>query len=125
MDPRPLGVDILEWKKAGAFFRSHEGKLGEILSPHEIAFIRSSPDHPRAFAMIFSAKEAAFKALGAPFLGLSGFRDIRVSPKKDFSVRFSGPFKKKSAKDLRVSFKKTRHHVIATCYSKDATCAGN
>ena len=68
---RSLGVDILEWKKAGTFFRSHEAKLKELLSPHEIAFIHGSSRH---FAMIFSAKEAVFKALNAPFLGTHGLR---------------------------------------------------
>ena len=121
---RPLGVDILEWKKAGAFFRSHEEKLGELLSPSEIAFIRSSSNRARAFAMIFSAKEAAFKTLGAPFFGLSGFREVTILPKKDFSVRFGGRFKKMSFVPLKVCFKKTRRHVVATCHAEPA-CAGS
>ena len=88
MDPTyPLGVDILEWNKARAFYREHRGRLEELLYPAELAYVRASAEPEKAFALVFSAKEAVFKALGASWMGVSGFRGVQVFPEKDFSFR--------------------------------------
>ena len=123
----PLGVDILEWKKAAAFYGNHRDRLGALFHPNELAFVRHSAKPKKAFALVFSAKEAVFKALGGSFMGISGFRDIQLFPKKNFSFKLKGRLKKNSllGPSLKVSFKKTRRHVVATCHPGSLTpCVG-
>ena len=123
----PLGVDILERKKAGAFYRRHHGKLGELFSRGEMDFLKGSKDPQEAFAVIFAAKEAVFKALGVSWMGISGFKKIQIFPKKDFTVRLKRRFIKHPLGriHLRVSFQKNTHHVIAICHPVTLRpCAG-
>ena len=123
----PLGVDILEWKKVSAFYGRHRDKLGTLLNPNELAYVKTSAEPQEAFALLLSAKEAVFKALGEPFMGISGFRDIQLFPRKEFSFRLKGRLKKNplARPSLKVSFKKTRHHVVATCHHRSWTpCVG-
>ena len=114
---RSIGVDVLEWKKAGFFYGNHRDRLGTLLHPNELTFVKTSAKPPEAFALIFSAKEAVFKALGASFMGVSGFREIQLFPMKNFSFRLSGRLRKNApiGVPFRVSFKKTRYHVVASC----------
>ena len=123
----PLGVDILEWKKAAAFYDRHGDRLRALLHSDELAFVRASAKPFEAFALIFSAKEAVFKALGAPFLGIGAFRDIRFFPEKNFSFRLRGVFQKNRflPSSLRVSFQKSRQYIIAICHPDSVRpCAG-
>ena len=123
----PLGVDILERKKADGFYRAHRTRLGVLLHPGELAFVTGSRRPVEAFAQVFSAKEAVFKALGASWMGVSGFRDIQLFPKKGFSFRLKGALKKNHPERslLKISFKKTRRHIIATCHPDPKNlCAG-
>ena len=117
MSQYPIGVDILEWKKAGGFYRQHRARLGSLLHPRELSFVKGSRRPPEAFAQLFSAKEAVFKALGASWLGVSGFRDIEIFPKKDFSFRLKGTLKKNLPQraSLKISFEKKRRYIIAIC----------
>ena len=128
MDPTyPLGVDILEWNKARAFYREHRGRLKDFLCPAESDFVKRADRPEEAFALVFSAKEAVFKALGAPWMGVSGFRDVELSPKKDFSFRVKGRLKKYFSPGipLRITFQKTGRHVVAACHPVfAASCAG-
>ena len=61
--------------------------------------------------MIFAAKEAVFKALGASWMGVDGFRRIKVRPvsPKIFSYHPS------RGQKLRITFKKSDRHVLACC----------
>ncbi len=122
----PLGVDILETNKARAFYRRHRRGLDQLLNPSEIVFIDASKKPEEAFAMIFAAKEAVFKALGASWMGFSGFRQVRISPRNNFSFSLQGALKKYSPKiALKISFQKTASHVIATCHPRFVEpCAG-
>ena len=123
----PLGVDILELKKAGDFYRRHGKALSGILHPNELRYVRSSKKPGESFALIFSAKEAVFKAIGASWMGTSGFREIQIFPKKDFSIRLKGRLKKIRMRpsSLKLSFIKDRRHVVATCFSGNLSpCAG-
>ena len=114
----PLGVDILELKKASAFYSRHRARLSTLFHPGELAFVTASAKPSEAFAFVFAAKEAVFKALDAPYLGIEGFRDIHLFPKKNFSFRLSGRLKKKLSfsSALKISFRKTKRHLIATCH---------
>ena len=124
----PLGVDMLEWKKAKAFYRAHHENLSRFLNPTETVFVQTSRKPHESLAMLLSAKEAVFKALGVSWMGLSGFRSIQILPgKNNFSFRLKGALKKKlSAKNPAVlSFTNNRHHIIATCHPREKTsCAG-
>ena len=115
----PLGVDMLEWKKAKAFYKAHRGDLESFLAPTEAAFVHTSRRPYESLAMILSAKEAVFKALGISWMGLSGFRHIQILPGKScFSFRLKGNFKKNFLHDapLGISFAKSARHVVATCH---------
>ena len=115
----PLGVDILEWKKAEAFYEAHREKLSRFLCPSEASFVLTSRKPYEALAMILSAKEAVFKTLGVSWMGLSGFQRIQILPGKSrFSFRLKGEFRKKLSRKepLEISFVKNRHHVVATCH---------
>ena len=124
----PLGVDMLEWKKAKAFYETHRDSLGRFLCPTEASFVLTSRKPYESLAMILSAKEAVFKALGISWMGLSGFQKIRILPANGpFSFRLKGNFKKKISRKvpLEISFVKSRHHVVATCHPCGQTsCAG-
>ena len=104
----PIGVDILERKKASGFYHVHRDRLSALLHPGELAFVLGSRRPAEAFAQVFSAKEAVFKALGASWMGISGFRDIQLYPKKQFSFRVKGALKKNHPQKilLQISFKK-------------------
>lgn len=113
----PLGVDILEWKKASAFYRRHRAALSDILGPEEIAYVRTSPSPARAFARVFAAKEAVFKSLRASAGPAGGFLQVRLFPNKKFSYRLEGALKKGPRRSLpgKVTFIQSRSHVIALC----------
>lgn len=114
----PLGVDLLEWKKAGAFYEAHREKLSRFLFPTEASFVLASKRPHESFAMILSAKEAVFKALGVSWMGLSGFRSIQILPEDGrFFFRLKGELKKSLPQvPLEISFTQSRRHVVATCH---------
>lgn len=131
----PLGVDMLEWKKAKSFFDAHRGNLDRFLCSTEASFVLSSPKPHESLALILSAKEAVFKSLGRPWMGPSGFQDIQIIPgEPHFSFRLTGQFRKKFPKRVPsgISFVKNRRHVVATCHpclpagtrTPDLSCAG-
>lgn len=99
----PLGVDILEWKKARAFYRTHSARLNEWLNADERRFVENKNKPHEAFAMVFAAKEAAFKALGKE-CGL-----VPVS---------SRVFKVEGRPRLEVTVHRHRRHVVACCKTK-------
>ena len=117
MNPYPIGVDILEWKKAGGFYREHSSRLDALLHPQELTFVQRSRKPAQAFAQVFSAKEAVFKALGASWMGVSGFKEVEIFPKKDFSFRLKGALKKNFTRKvpLKISFQKNRRCIVALC----------
>lgn len=128
----PLGVDMLEWKKARTFYKVHREKLTSFLCLEELTYVKSSIKPHESLAMILSAKEAVFKALDVPWMGISGFECIQILPsKKRFSFRLKRQFQKKIAWKipLAISFVKNRFHVIAYCHPRTQAlepvpCAG-
>lgn len=99
-----LGVDILEREKARSFYRAHKDRLAQILNTSELEHLKNVKNKPDALAEMLAAKEAVFKAIGGSWMGLSGFKKISLSFKRDGSVR-SG--------DLRITFKKNKDYVVA------------
>jgi phosphopantetheinyl transferase (holo-ACP synthase) len=117
----PLGVDMLEWKKAEAFYKEHRGKLASFLCPEEVTYVKSSRKPHESLAMILSAKEAVFKTLDLPWMGISGFESIQILPsKKWYSFRLKKPLQKKITREipLAISFIKNRSHIIAYCHPR-------
>ena len=110
----PLGVDILEWKKAGAFYRSHRNRLSTWLTADERNFIENEKRPQEAFAMIFAAKEAVSKALGVRALGPDALRRIRLKP------RNSSKFSILKHSSLEVTVSRHRRHVVACCHPSKA-----
>ena len=106
----PLGVDILEWKKARAFYDRHSGKIASMLAPSERRFVNRTRRPDRAFAMIFAAQEAAFKAVGKP---------CRILP------RSAERFEVLNHPQLEGILRETRRHVVACCHAlQSPRCAG-
>lgn len=81
--PRPsLGVDLVEMKRARDFYRAHKTRLPEFFSAPELSYVRASRRPYERVAALLAAKEAAFKASGRAWMGISGFRSIRLSVKR-------------------------------------------
>ena len=106
-----IGIDIVEWKKAETFYRTHRKRLGSFLSASEKRFVKNGYKPHRALAMIFAAKEAAFKAIGAPWMGPEGFRRIKIHSLSSGMFSFLAPHGRK----LKVTFRISRRHVVACC----------
>lgn len=102
---RPLGVDILEREKARSFYRLHKDRLSQILLPSELAYLKKVKNKTDKLAEILAAKEAVFKALGGSWMGLSGFKKIRLS-----IDRTSGAFR---SGHLRIHLHKCKEYVVA------------
>ena len=105
----PLGVDILEWKKAGEFYRRHHDRLADWLTTDEKKFVAARQKPYEGFAMIFAAKEAASKALGIRAAGPEMLRSIRLKP------RSSRSFSILKHSSLEVTVSRHRRHVVACC----------
>ena len=110
----PLGVDILEWKKAGDFYRLHQQRLSDWLTADEKKFVAGRQKPHEGFAMIFAAKEAASKALGLRAAGPEALRRIRLKP------RNSRKFSVLKHASLEVTVSRHRRHVVACCHSTKA-----
>ncbi len=106
-----LGVDILEWKKARAFYRAHRSRLNQWLTNEERKFIDTRAKPYEAFAMIFAAKEAVFKAVGEAGIGPEALRRIHLEP------RAAGRFGVVDHAKLEVLIRRYRGHVVACCYT--------
>ena len=107
----PLGVDILEWKKARAFYRAHRDRLDSLFTSAERDLILRSRRPIEAFARIFCAKEAVFKATERAWLGVHGFKRLCLKRKgRAFSFR-----ERSGARELVVTFQRTKRHLVALC----------
>lgn len=105
-----LGIDLIEIKKAKAFYNKHKNRLSSILSSEEARFVQKGPRPHENCAMVLAGKEAAYKALGGLKSNLADFQDVSLSVYKNkFLV------KTKSKKKLEIDFIKTNHFIIASC----------
>jgi phosphopantetheine--protein transferase-like protein len=125
----PLGIDLIEFKKAKSFYRAHRDALSSFFSIEETGYIRQSPKPHECLALLLSAKEAVFKTLSAPWMGPTGFRNIQIVPRGDgeFSFKLKGPLKKFSSKQStsKIAFIKRRKYVLAHCRpAVFSSCAG-
>ncbi len=122
-----MGVDLVEYKKARAFYGRHKNRLSSYFGKAEISMIEKGPRPHETLAMILAAKEAVFKSCGAPWMGTQGFREILIVARgsRQLSFRLRGNFKRSFTKRRTpaLTFTKSRNYVIAKCHSRP--CAGN
>ncbi|MBI1871154.1 MAG: 4'-phosphopantetheinyl transferase superfamily protein [Chlamydiae bacterium] len=93
-----LGIDLIEVSRAQSIYRNYRDKLGRYLSREERSYIKAHRNKGIAFAEMMAIKEAVFKALELPWLGLEGWRKISLSMKfsRPFSVKLLGSLKTKN-----------------------------
>jgi len=120
--PRPakrLGVDLVEFKKAKAFYGEHRNRLDTFFDGGEIRLIRQARRPYESLALLLAAKEAVFKSLGEPWMGPEGFRKIRIFSRKnrELSFRLKGNFKKHPMRRPAPAlfFLKSKDYVVAGC----------
>lgn len=94
----PLGIDLIELKKAKDFYKRHKSCLKSFFTKEEISYIGNNPAAYRRLAEILAAKEAAFKASGKTWMGPRGFG--KKLPEKI---------------DLKIVFIKNKKYVVAQC----------
>lgn len=107
----PVGVDLVEYKKAGAFYRRHRLSLRDFFHPDELKSVRVHRRPHEALAVLLAAKEAAWKALGAPGFGPSFFKTLRVT-RYHGALRCAAPG---SRKPLELSVTKKSAFVVVHC----------
>ena len=81
------------------------------------AVLGAARPHER-LAVFLASKEAVFKSLGAPWMGVSGFRNIRMisGGRNRFSFKLEGSlrrFRRRPAEP--VYFSKKKHCILARC----------
>ena len=110
----PLGIDLIEIKKAKRLYEFHKDRLGSFFSPREITYIERSRKPHENFAVLLALKEAVFKAELRFGTGLAVFRNIEMIPrnKKKFSMRLNEKPKKVNYKFFILRNKK---YVVAQC----------
>lgn len=83
-----MGIDLVSTARMRRFVQEHGKKAAELLS--STSSKRSlSVNH---LARLFAAKEAVFKALGRSWMGMEGFRDIKVQGSNGQSFSVQCPF---------------------------------
>ena len=110
----PLGVDLIELKRAKRFYRTYKNRLGSFFSDTEIGVIQRSKKPHESFAILLAAKEAAFKALPQPGVGIAAFRNIEILPKLkgELTLKFK---KTKRKESIKFSVLKNTRVVIVQC----------
>lgn len=73
-----IGIDLVELKRSSGFVRRFGGSLKSFFLPHEYRFYQKAKSKSRAFAFLFSAKEASSKALGVSVMHPRQFREFSV-----------------------------------------------
>ncbi len=115
------GVDLVEYKRAKSFFRRHRSHLTSLFSQRELLFIQKGPRPEERLAAVLAAKEAVYKAVGAPKQTWLGFTQIEVVPKKSGRVTCAWTDRRRQ---LSIRLFKTRRFVVASCVPKGVSCAG-
>ena len=78
-----IGIDLVNLLRIRKFVRQHSSNnLRRLLSVSEQRRFGKKKISPQTFAKIFTAKEAFFKTLNRPWMGLQGFHAMSVVFKK-------------------------------------------
>ena len=110
-------MDLVELEKAKRFYQSHKKRLHTVLNGEEVSYVRKSKRPYEKLAILLAAKEAVFKALSLPWMGIAGFQDIQIFPRGSHRLAFQlkGDFVrlKISAENLELSLiKKNPDYVV-------------
>ncbi len=110
----PLGIDLIEIKKAKIFYQIHKDHLNSFFSDKEVHYIQKSNKRAEALGVLLAAKEAVFKALPRNGSGMIAFRNVEILPGHHdrFSFRME-----KAGKNGRLRFAVIKHrkYVIVQC----------
>ncbi|MCG3177212.1 MAG: hypothetical protein MOGMAGMI_02180 [Candidatus Omnitrophica bacterium] len=119
-----LGVDLVELPRARRFVREHASRLNGYFHPSEIRILNEHRDPARGAAVVLAAKESVFKATpGSVWMGVDGFRRVRVSRASDGSLRAAST----DGRRWRLWARLTPRYALAVCTAegrKDGSCAG-
>lgn len=107
-----IGVDIVEVKRIGRLIKDRHF-LARVYTPEEIRYCSGKKNAAQHFAVRFSAKEAVWKALQDPKVGL---KDIGVSNcpsgKPDAVIRG------KKRRNIDISLSHTDEYAVAVALVK-------
>lgn len=73
-----IGIDIVSVDRVRRLADEHDGFLGRVFTPREIAYCARKRNKYQHFAARFAAKEAVFKALGTGWIGKMHMVEIEV-----------------------------------------------
>lgn len=85
-----LGIDLVAVSRVKQFLKDHKRRaLDRLLTESEKKLFSDKSLSALMFSKIFAAKEAFFKALGRPWMGLEGFGaiDVKLLPHGKFQVK--------------------------------------
>lgn len=94
-----IGIDLVSVPRVRKILKHHRAKtLKRLLTPSERKHFSRKSLSPAAFAKLFAAKEAFFKAVGRSWMGLEGFGAIEIKgfPRGRFQAKssaYSGPWR--------------------------------
>lgn len=113
----PIGVDLVEIRKARVFYETHKDHLRAFFTAGEIQKIRQSKKPHEKLAVYLAAKEAVFKALRARRAGFLGFRNIGVVEKrKKLSFRLGENLGRAVyPSSYNLSILKKKEYVVVRC----------
>ena len=110
----PLGIDLIEIKKAKQIYKDHKDRLSSFFSLKEITYIEKSQRPYENFAVLLASKEAVFKAISRFGTGLTAFRSVEMIPQKE--NKFSLKLKETSRKtDFKFSILRNKKYVVVRC----------
>ena len=122
--PKGIGVDVVAFSRTEDFYAKHQDSLGKILNPEEQEALKNSRNPSKLLAYFFSAKEAVFKSLDQDWLGVDGFKMIKIDfPREEEALAgasLSGVMKEKTGGRLHewhLSFLEVNNTVIAQAVS--------
>ena len=117
----PLGVDLVDTRKAKSFYQTHKDDLDSFFSLEEISKIKKSPKPHKRLAIYLAAKEAVYKALFGTKVGMLGFRNILISQNRNrlsFQLDRSLGRRHLSGQSLKLSIVEKKKYVVVQCGGK-------
>ena len=115
---------MVAFSRTEDFYVKHRDSLGKILNPEEQEALKNSHNPSKLLAYFFSAKEAVFKSLDQDWLGVDGFKMIKIDlPREEEALSgasLSGVMKEKTGGRLQewhLSFLEVNNSVIAQAVS--------
>ena len=119
-----VGVDVLEVARVRRALARHGPGLGShAYTPAEIAACERAADPAVRYAELFTAKEAAWKAVGLSPPDTGAWADAEITtdaggrPALALHGRLREAARRRGAATLTPTFSHTRHHAIACVFA--------